>query len=76
MHDLLERSEKDVTLSGNIYGFTLDGQTIFVHQPAIMSCLACLLYDCDGARIDLATIDDMQAVMEEMTPANLIYTPY
>ncbi len=75
MQDLLERSKKDVALSGNIYALTLDGQTIFVHQPAVMSCMACVLYDCDGTRIDLSTID-VQAVVERMTPSNLIYSPY
>lgn len=75
LNDLLERSEKDVALSGNIYAFTLDGQTIFVHQPAIMSCMGCLLYNCDGTRINQAAIDT-RAVVEKMTPANLIYSPY
>lgn len=75
MEELLERSKKDVALSGNIYALTMDGQTIFVHQPAVMSCMACLLYNCDGTRVDHATMD-MQAVVEKMTPANLIYSPY
>lgn len=75
MHDLMEQSKKDVTLSGNIYAFALDGQTIFVHQPAVISCMGCVLYNCDGTRIDVATID-IQVVVERMTPSNLIYDPY
>lgn len=54
---LISRSEDDATLIGDIYAGKLDGQVVFIHQPLIMSCLACIVYDCDGNLLDRALFD-------------------
>jgi hypothetical protein len=59
---------------GYIYAVSVDGRVLFIHQPLIMSCLACIIYDCYGNRVDIATVD-LQKVAAAMTPANLLYTP-
>jgi hypothetical protein len=38
-----------------------------------MSCLACVLYDCNGNRIDVSTID-REKLREGMNPSSRIYT--
>lgn len=71
---LVQKSETDYSLRGSIYAVPFDGRIIFVHQPFIMSCYACVLYDCQGNKIDVATID-REKLRKGMKPANLIYNP-
>jgi hypothetical protein len=59
---------------GAIYAANIDGRTFFIHQPLIMSCLACVIYDCDGNRIDIATVD-LQRMAAAMTPGDRVYVP-
>ena len=54
---IIEESEKDGTLKGNIYTFQSNGKTVFMHQPWIMSCLGCIMYDCQGNRLKPEDID-------------------
>lgn len=61
--DLIESSKDDPALAGPIYAFRSNGQAVFMHQPWIMSCLACILYDCDGNRLDSQTIDQEALTM-------------
>ena len=75
LRDLIKSSEQDVSFSGNIYAVTVDGDVIFIHQPAVMSCMACVMYDCDGNRIDRSAVDP-QKVADAMRPSAVIYSPY
>ena len=72
---LLQQSEADPALRGDIYAAPIDGTIIFVHQPLIMSCLACVLYDCDGNRIAAGSIAP-EKLIAGMKPVNLIYRPF
>ena len=72
MENILKQSESDPAMSGDVYGIVVDGRTLFVHQPMVMSCLGCLLYDCEGKRIDMASVD-VEAVIMAMTPENRIF---
>jgi hypothetical protein len=65
--------ESDPSFQGKLYAVTQDGETIFIHQPDILSCLACLLYDCDGNRLNTATAG-IPTLTQSMSTANLIYT--
>ena len=73
--DVIEESGKDPGLKGNIYAVTVDGKVIFIQQPAIMSCFACILYDCAGNRLAPNAVD-LQKVANAMSPSALIYSPY
>jgi hypothetical protein len=57
LKELVVQSETDMALMGDIYAGSVDGQIIFIHQPMVMSCLACVLYDCDGNKIESHTMD-------------------
>ena len=71
---LIEESEKDVSKRGIIYTFQSNGQTIFMHQPWIMSCMGCIMYDCHGNRLELSDID--QAVLSKgFQDLMVIYEP-
>ena len=73
--DLLDDMEKDEALLGHIYAASIDGNMVFIHQPMIMSCLACVLYDCDGNKIDIATLDH-EKLRVEITFENRIFRAY
>lgn len=69
---LIENAKTNTGQMGDIYAVPYDGNTVFIHQPVVMSCLACLLYDCDGNRIDMATVDT-QKLTRGMDHSTLIF---
>lgn len=75
LEKLIDASREDPALKGNIYAMTVDGAIVIVHQPAVSSCVACVLYNCNGDRIDISTVD-VQAVVTSMNASTLIYSPY
>jgi hypothetical protein len=74
LSELIQKSQTDYSFWGPIYAVPSQGRTIFIHQPYIISCLACHLYNCDGTRVDISTVD-IQKLADEMTESNLIYSP-
>lgn len=72
---LLLRMETDAGLRGDIYAVSIDGNLIFIHQPAIMSCLGCVLYDCSGNKIAASAVDPKK-VIAGMKEENRIFYPY
>lgn len=54
---LIEATKDDISTAGPIYAFRSNGEGIFMHQPWIMSCMGCILYDCEGNRMDSQEID-------------------
>jgi hypothetical protein len=76
LQTLIADMKTDVSSRGDIYAISLDNKTLFVHQPLIMSCLGCALYECDGTRPDRATIN-LEALHAQMSQSNIIYSyPY
>lgn len=71
--DLIQRSKSDPSLDGDIYAGRYEGQVVFIHQPVIMSCLACVIYDCDGNRLERATFD-LEKLYPIVHEVNRIYT--
>ena len=69
---LLQDIRSDQALVGDIYSVEVDGNRIFIHQPMIMSCWACVLYDCDGNKIPPNAIAPYHPHIK-MTPENRIY---
>jgi len=72
---LLQRAETDASLRGDIYAVSVDGHIIFAHQPMIMSCFGCVLYDCGGKKLDMANVDHAK-VVAGMREENRIYSAY
>ena len=72
---LLKAGENDFAQRGDIYAIELDGNVVFVHQPMILSCVACRLYDCDGSIIQL-TIDNHEKVRKGMNSARKVYAAF
>lgn len=72
---LLDKAETEESWKGTIYAGELNDETIFVHQPVIVSCMACHVYDCDGNRRTL-TSDELQLAANQMTDANKIYDSF
>lgn len=72
---LLDDMEKNVGLRGDIYVATIDGNVVLIHQPIVMSCLACVLYDCEGNKIDMATMDH-EKLRLEMTFENRVFRAF
>jgi hypothetical protein len=70
--DLIDEMETDVALQGNIYGIYTSSGVVFIHQPFIMSCLACVGYDCKGNRIASPTHLSKQ-IVNGMKRENIIY---
>ncbi len=71
---LIEKSGEDPSLAGRIYTFQSDGRTVFMLQPWIMSCLGCIMYDCQGNRLEAEDIDRAMLAngFQDLT---LIYDP-
>lgn len=57
LQELIDKVKNDATQLGDIYAGKYGDQVVFIHQPIVMSCLACVVYDCDGNRLDIATLD-------------------
>lgn len=72
---LVQQAKSDPALNGDIYAGAYDGEVIFIHQPMIMSCLACVIYDCDGNRLDMVTLDH-EKLRLNMEARNLIYSAH
>lgn len=71
---LMEKSHNDPNLAGRIYTFQSNGRTVFMHQPWIMSCMGCILYDCQGNRLEPDDID--QAILANgFQDLTIIYDP-
>ena len=71
---LIEASKDDISLAGPIYAFHSNEQSVFMHQPWIMSCMGCIMYDCEGNRLDPQLVDqtELWAGFQNLTP---IYSP-
>jgi hypothetical protein len=72
---LLDKAEDEEAWQGNVYAGELNGSVIFIHQPFLVSCVACHVYDCDGNRLTL-TSDQLQLAAEQMTEQNSIYNSF
>lgn len=75
LKDLITKAKTDMSQNGNIYRGFYDGEVIFIHQPMIMSCLACIVYNCDGKKLDPATLDH-EKLRLNMSAENLVYKAY
>ena len=73
MTAIIEEGKDDAAKAGFIYSIEQDGRVIFIHQMWVLSCLGCVLYDCNGERIELHEVDH-EDVISKMTEANLIYS--
>jgi hypothetical protein len=73
LHELIQRSEHEVTLQGKIYAIQVDGTTVIMHQPWIMSCLGCILYDCNGNRLDNSAVN-FEKLLTGYNESNVIYS--
>ena len=73
LQDLIIHAEKNGQ-QGNIYAVHLDNETIIIHQPFVMSCLACNLYNCAGEKLDFAH-HRTEELLSSLTEKNLIYNP-
>lgn len=71
--NLLALGETDPGQRGDIFAAALDGNVVFVHQPLIMSCRACVLYDCDGHRVPV-TVNNHEKIEKAMMSATKIYS--
>lgn len=72
---LLTEMENNPGMLGDVYAIPLNGKTLFVHQPMIMSCFACVIYDCNGQSIPPSSVDQ-KALLEGFTEGNKIYRAY
>lgn len=57
LQNLIHLAKTDPSLMGAIYTGQHQGRVVFIHQPVVMSCLACVVYDCDGNKLDTSTLD-------------------
>jgi|SRR5690606_3064429 len=71
---VIHESETDASKKGIFYTFQSNGRTIIMHQPWIMSCLGCILYDCDGNRLDMSDLDP-GALSKGFQDLTVIYEP-
>lgn len=70
---LLQQAGSEGTAYGNVYMIATSQGTVFVHQPVMMSCLACSTYACDGTEIPLEDPLVYDEVVPGIRPANLLY---
>lgn len=73
LESLLIQAGSEGPAYGNVYIIPTSEGTVFVHQPIMMSCLACRTYFCDGTEVPL----DNPLVYDEVVPGmgqtNLLY---
>lgn len=73
LESLLRQAGAEGSAYGNVYMISTHAGTVFVHQPLMMSCLACRTYACDGTEIPLDNPLVHDEVVPGMRPANLLY---
>lgn len=69
---LIENAKTSTSHMGDIYAVPYDGSFYFVHQPVVMSCLGCYVYDCEGTLIEYNAVD-RQKLLSGMNKSNLIF---
>ena len=70
---LLNRMQQEVTAEGRLYMGRVDGIVYFIHQPLMMSCLACVVYDCTGTRVELSQ-ESLPKLQSLISQDNIIYS--
>lgn len=74
LSEVLDKAQKGGGLEGPVYAFRYSKGVAIVHQPVIMSCFACALYDCSGTLIaDRSGIEE--EIMGGIKNENLILKP-
>lgn len=60
--------------AGTVQLITYQGQSYFIYQKYVMSCMACLVYDCQGNKLDILSRPELHmAIIEHMSEKNIIY---
>jgi hypothetical protein len=60
--------------AGTVQVIHYQGQSYFVYQKYVMSCIACLVYDCQGNKLDILSKPELHmAIIEHMSEKNIIY---
>ena len=75
LSDVLDKAQRGGQLEGSVYAFRYSNGVAIVHQALIMSCVACVAYDCGGQHITM-TPDIHKEIASGMTDKNLILKPY
>ncbi len=75
LRDIIKLAETDFHYQGAIYAIPVEGRTVFLHQPWISSCFACIVYDCNGDRLGPTDVDQNEVVAGAQAE-NLIYSTY
>jgi hypothetical protein len=75
LDSLLVRASSTSTMSayGSVYMVPTSQGTMFVHQPVVMSCMACLVYSCSGTRLEVSNDIIVKEVVPGMQEKNLLY---
>jgi hypothetical protein len=74
LSEILDKAQKGGSLQGSVYAFRYSKGVAIVHQPVIMSCFPCALYDCSGTLItDRAGIEE--EIVQGVKNENLILKP-
>jgi hypothetical protein len=72
--DQAENGPDRFSYAGTIQMVAYQDQTYFIYQRYIMSCMACLIYDCQGNQLDIAINQEKhRAIVEQMSEKKIIY---
>jgi hypothetical protein len=72
--DNAEKGPDKGLYAGTVQKVHYQEKTYFIYQKYIMSCMACLVYDCQGNKLDiLADPEIHMAIIERMSEKNIIY---
>ncbi|MCD9014987.1 hypothetical protein [Parachryseolinea silvisoli] len=73
LETLLVQAGSEGSAYGNVYIIPTSQGTVFVHQPVMMSCLACRTFACDGTEITLDNPLVYDEVVPGISPSHLLY---
>jgi hypothetical protein len=69
----IKESKEKPEKSGNFWAISTSAGVIIAHQPTVMSCLGCVLFDCNGNTPSLSPSVVANEVIPGMNSTNLIY---
>lgn len=72
---VLSEADSKPEQQGSIYVASIDEQIYFIHQPVIMSCLACVVYDCAGNRVQ-ADPQFIEKMLPFLTPEHRLFSSF
>ncbi len=71
--ELIRAGDANPVAHGNFYAIPTSEGVVIIHQPWVLSCMACSRYDCQGNTPELSESVIVNELIQQMNATTLIY---